>query len=113
MTLKRMALAATAMLVLAAVTAPGLAAADDRKIVWRMVSLWTVIGGPPGLPSRYERDNGDFATKSECLEQLEKSRDRLEADRAEAELLARRAGAVDADYRATDDCAPRYADATQ
>ena len=111
MTLKRMALAATALLVLACLTAPRLAGADDRRIVWRMVSLWTVIGGPAGLPSRYERDNGDFATKSECLEQLEKSRDRLEADRADAELQARKAGAVDADYRATDDCAPRYADA--
>jgi hypothetical protein len=111
MTLKRMILAAAAMLVLACLTAPRLAGADDRKIVWRMISLWTVIGGPAGLPSRYERDNGDFATKSECLQQLETSRDRLEADRAEAELLARKAGAVDADYRATVDCAPRYADA--
>ena len=111
MTMKRMVLAAMAMLVLACLTAPRMAGADDRKIVWRMISLWTVIGGPAGLPSRYERGNGDFATKSECLEQLEKSRDRLEADRAEAELQARKAGAVDADYRATVDCAPRYADA--
>jgi hypothetical protein len=113
MTVKRMVLAAAATLVLAALAAPGGAAADDRKIVWRMISLWTVIGGPAGLPSRYERDNGDFATKSDCLAQLEKSRDRLEADRAEAELLARKAGAADADYRSTNDCAPRYADATQ
>ena len=86
------------------------ARADDRKIIWRMVTDWTVIGGPADLPTRSERGNGDFASKSDCLKQLEMSRDRLEADRAEAEQNARTAGARDAEIKMTSDCAPRYAD---
>src|SRR5215470_12713720 len=84
--------------------------ADDRKIIWRMVTDWTIVGGPADLPTRYERSNGDFATKSECLKQLELSQDRLEADRAEAEQNARKAGARDAEFKMTSECAPRYAD---
>jgi len=64
----------------------------------------------PRLSPRYQRSEGDFETKTECLGQLEKSRDRLEADRAEAEQKARKAGATDIEFRATDECAPRYFD---
>ncbi len=101
---------ATALLLLAYVATSSAARADDRKIVWRMVTTWTVIGGPAGSPTRYERGNGDFATEPECLKQLELSRDRLEADRAETEQNARKAGARDAQFTMISDCAPRYAD---
>jgi len=107
---KRKALEAMGILILACLAASATAPADDRKIIWRIVTLWTVIGGSPGLPTRYEGGNGDFATKSQCLEELKRSRDRLEADRADAERKARRAGAIDVEYRAINECAPRYAD---
>jgi hypothetical protein len=99
-----------AFLFLASLAATAPARADDRRIVWRMVTKWTVIGGPTGSPARYERGNGDFATKPECLKELELSRDGLEAGRAETEQNARKAGARDAEYLMTSECAPRYAD---
>jgi hypothetical protein len=104
----RMAIAAPFFLacLAGAPTAP----AEDRKIAWRIVTLWTVIGGPVGTPTRYERGNGDFATEPECLRELELSRDSLEASRAETEQNARKAGARDAQYLMTSECAPRYAD---
>lgn len=88
----------TAVLLLAHLAASVATRADDRKIIWRMVTSWTVIGGPAGSPTRYERGNGDFATKPECLKTLELSRDSLEAGRAETEQNARKAGARDAQY---------------
>jgi hypothetical protein len=88
------------------------ARAEDRKIIWRVVTTWTVIGGPAGLPARYKRGNGDFATRPECLKELELSQDRLEADRAETEQNARKAGAGDVQFKMTSECAPRYADTT-
>jgi hypothetical protein len=104
-----MAAAAMAILTLAGVAAPAAAQADERPIVWRIVSLWTVIGGSAGLPSRYAREGAAFASKTECLADLAQSRDRLEAERAEAERSARRAGAAEVEYRAMVECAPRYA----
>jgi len=98
-----------ALLALAGPAAPAAAQTGERPIVWRIVSLWTVIGGSAGLPSRYEREGAAFASKTECLADLAQSRDRLEAERAEAERSARRAGAPDLEYRATVECAPRYA----
>jgi hypothetical protein len=100
----------TASLLLAHLAASVAARADDRRIIWRMVTSWTVIGGPAGSPTRYERGNGDFATKPECLKALELSRDGLEAGRAETEQNARKAGARDAQFLMTSECAPRYAD---
>jgi len=101
---------ALAVSLLAGLSVSFVAAASDRKIVWRMVSTWTVVGGSAALPSRYERSEGNFETKTECLGQLEQARDRLEADRAEAEQKARNGGATDIEYRATNECAPRYFD---
>jgi hypothetical protein len=75
-----------------------------------MVTSCTVIGGPADSPTRYERGNGDFATKPECLEALKLSRDGLEAGRAETEQNARKAGARNAQFLMTSECAPRYAD---
>ena len=95
------------LVVLASSTA---ARADDRKIVWRVVTIWTVIGGPVGSPTHYERGNGDFATEPDCLKELRLSRDRLEASRAETEQNARKGGAHDARFLMTSECAPRYAD---
>jgi len=100
----------TAFFFLAYLIACAAARADDRKIIWRVVTSWTVISGPVNSPTRYERGNGDFATKPECLRELELSRDRLEADRAETEQNARKAGARDAQFLMTSECAPRYAD---
>jgi hypothetical protein len=110
--LKRIAWMApiAAFLFLVYLVASTTARAEDRKIVWRVTTIWTVIGGPVGLPARYERGNGDFATKPECLKELELSQNRLEADRAETELSARKAGARNAQFKMTSECAPRYAD---
>jgi hypothetical protein len=84
--------------------------ADDRKIIWRLVTTWSVISGPPDMPPRYERGNGDFATQPECQKALDSSRDRFEASRAETEQNARKAGARNAQFLMTSECAPRYAD---
>jgi hypothetical protein len=86
------------------------ARADDRRIIWRMLTVWSVISGPKDLPPHYEQGNGDFATQPECLKALEASRDGFEAGRAETEQNARKAGARDAQFLMTSECAPRYAD---
>ena len=99
-----------AFLFLAYLASSVAARADDRKIVWRMLTVWSVIAGPDGMPPRYERGNGDFATQPECLKTLELSRDSFEASRAETEQNARKAGARNAQFQMTSECAPRYAD---
>jgi len=109
---KRIVWTATrAAILLLAILATGAAPrADDRRIVWRVLTVWSVIGGPKDLPAHYERGNGDFATQPECLKALEASRDGFEAGRAETEQNARKAGARDAQFFMTSECAPRYAD---
>jgi hypothetical protein len=99
-----------AFLLLAYLATSVAARADDRKIVWRVLTVWSVISGPEGMPPHYERGNGDFATQPECLKALESSRDSFEASRAETEQIARKAGARNAQFLMTSECAPRYAD---
>ena len=111
-TSKHAAWTATAMafLCLACLATSSVARADDRKIVWRLVTTWSVISGPEGMAPHYERGNGDFATQPECQKALESSRDSFEASRAETEQNARKAGARNAQFLMTTECAPRYAD---
>jgi hypothetical protein len=111
-TSKHVAWTATVMafLCFACLATSSVACADDRKIVWRLVTTWSVISGPEGMPPHYERGNGDFATQPECQKALESSRDSFEASRAETEQNARKAGARNAQFLMTTECAPRYAD---
>jgi hypothetical protein len=100
----------TAFICLACLASSVAVRADDRKIVWRLVTTWSVISGPADMPPHYERGNGDFATQPECQKALDSSRDSFEASRAETEQNARKAGARNAQFLMTSECAPRYAD---